>query len=436
MKKTKPYTQVKLLCSNILGHNPKYKFKFVFGVTCILFGLLSKAQNLVPNPGFEQFFFNDNNYNNIPGAIPFWSSVAGCEWLHSNNINPMTGNNCGFQYCTTVPKNLAGNQYPNNGSGYAGFYSYKRNSFSNREMLYVPLIDTLEINKQYCVSFYVSLADTANYAHSLLSALFIKDTVHLFDKVISDWQNWTNYFAPQVTNNSGFLSSKTNWMKVEGSFVADSAYKYMVIGLFTNVVLHDTMYVAGGMANFGNPFGYYYVDDVSVTAIDEPVNAALTDTLVTTDTSIVQLGNNSNINATYVWWPADNLSNVNSPNPSLNVIQSGWYYVQKTQCSYFTYDSVYVKANPTGLKGFADYNKKFKLYPNPNNGKFTLQHLSNETSTGTLIVSDVLGNTLLQMPFANRAEIKIDNTNCKGIYFIKVINEDNKIIYIGKAIVN
>ena len=435
MKKTKPYTQVKLLCINLGFYTPNYKLLLIIGCFFILFRTNYKAQNLVPNAGFEQVYFNDNNISNIQTGTYFWSNIGSADWYHLNNINPQTGNTCNSPYCATVPNNAAGHQYPKTGMGYSGFISYNRNSFSNREMLFVPLTDSLEINKNYCVSFYVNLADTANYAHSLLSALFIKDTMQLFNRIYDNWQTWTDYFAPQVTNNNGFLSSKTNWMKVEGSFVADSAYKYMVIGLFTNVVLHDTLYVAGGMANFGNPFGYYYLDDVSVTAIDEPVNAALTDTIVTTDTSIIQLGNNSNINATYVWWPADNLSNVNSPNPSLNVIQSGWYYVQKTQCSYVTYDSVYVKANPTGLKGFADYNKKFKLYPNPNSGTFTIESLRDKEINGTIHVTDILGKTILKQNFSNRTELNISSAATKGIYFIKVINEENKTVYTGKVIV-
>jgi hypothetical protein len=435
MKKTKPYTQAKLLCINLGFYTSNYKFLLIIGCVFVLFRPSGKAQNLVPNPGFEQVYFNDNNISNIQTGTYFWSNVASADWFHINNINPQTGNICNSPYCASVPKNWGGRQFPHNGLAYAGIISYKRNSFSNREMLFVPLTDSLEINKNYCVSFYVSLADTANYAHSLLSALFIKDTIHLFDKVIYSPADWTDYFAPQVTNNSGFLNSKTNWMKVEGSFVADSAYKYMVIGLFTNVVLHDTMYVAGGMANFGNPFAYYYVDDVSVTALDEPVSAALTDTLITTDTSNLQLGNNTNINASYTWWPTDNLNDASSANPILNVNQSGWYYVQKTQCSYVTYDSVYVKANPTGLRDFNDYNKTFKLFPNPNNGNFTLQSLSNKEVSGTLQLTDILGKTIVEQAFTNKAEISINDANSKGIYFIKVINEENKTIYTGKVIV-
>jgi hypothetical protein len=414
---------------------PNYKLRIVIGFICVLLNTTTQAQNLIPNPNFEQYYYNDNNFNNIPGQIPYWSSIEGCEWFHLNNITPLTGNNCNFQYCTTAPKNLAGTQMPHYGQGYTGFYSYLRNSFSYREMLYVPLTDSLEIGKQYCVSFYVSLADTANYAHSLLSALFVKDTIYLTNRSLSNWQTWTNYFTPQVTNNSGFLSSKTNWMKVEGSFIADSAYKYMVIGEFTNVVLHDTLYVPGGMANFGNPFAYYYVDDVSVILLDEPVSAALSDTIIATENTVIQLGNNTNINANYAWSPALNISDVNNANPTLYVTQSGWYHVQKTQCSYVTYDSVYVKANLVRISEYGTRSNVFSLVPNPNNGEFSLINTLNKYTTGTLFIYDSTGKLIETQVIKHQSSIDVKLKVPNGIYFLRLADASNVSIYLGKILV-
>lgn len=370
----------------------------------------------------------------MPGIIPFWSSFALTDWFNSNNIIPATGNNCNSQFCTTVPKNFQGTQTPNSGLGYSGFYAYFRNSFSYREMLFAPLTDSLEVGKRYCVSFYTSLADTANYALSLLSALFVKDSAYIFNQNAADWQNWTSYFTPQVTNTSGFLSSKTNWMKVEEDFEADSSYKYMFIGEFTNIVLHDTLYVPGGRIT-PNPFAYYYIDDVSVTLLDEATSAALTDTLIATENTVIQLGNNTNINANYVWSPALNISDVNNANPTLYVSQSGWYHVQKTQCSYVTYDSVYVQANPVGISEYGTRSNVFSLVPNPNNGEFSLINTLNKTTTGTLFIYDSTGKLIETQVIKdqNSIDVKLKVTN--GIYFLRLADASNTSIYLGKILV-
>jgi hypothetical protein len=75
------------------------------------------------------------------------------------------------------------------------------------------------------------------------------------------------------------------------------------------------------------------------------------------------------------------------------------------------------------------------LYPNPNNGIFTLRNNAKETYSKALVV-DILGKTISETTFngSNSLEINISNAD-KGIYFIKVLNEANKLVYFGKAIV-
>lgn len=52
----------------------------------------------------------------------------------------------------------------------------------------------------------------------------------------------------------------TNWVKIQGSFIADSAYNYLSIGNFFTDVQTDTMNLAP------YPYqAYYYIDDVCVT---------------------------------------------------------------------------------------------------------------------------------------------------------------------------
>lgn len=422
------------MCNSFNQLRSKSKIYFRLAIILLCFSTKLNSQNLIPNPGFEDVLQNVNDINNLGYCTNQWSGFGSTEWFHLNNLNPSLNNACNSPYCTSVPKNMVGHQLPNNGSAYAGFASYFRNSFSAREMIFVSLTDSLDEGKAYCVSFYVSLADTANYAHSLLSALFVKDSIYMLNQAAANPMTFTDYFAPQITNSTGFLSSKTAWMHVEEYFVADSAYKYMFIGEFTNVVQHDTLYVPGGMVS-ANPFAYYYIDDVSVVWLKKPAIAAVSDTIEATLNTVIQLGNNVGSDATYQWWPADNISNATDANPNLLVTQSAWYYVQKTQCKYITYDSVYVQANPVGLNEYNNENGLYSLQPNPSNGEFVLTNKLNKATTGTLFVYDIMGKLVKHFYFVDEIDLNVTLKETKGVYFLRLVDNENSTLFHSKIVV-
>lgn len=69
MKKIKLYTQAKLFCINLGFYAPNYKLLLMIGCFFVLFWPNYKAQNLVPNPGFEQVYLNENNLGNLQAGI-------------------------------------------------------------------------------------------------------------------------------------------------------------------------------------------------------------------------------------------------------------------------------------------------------------------------------------------------------------------------------
>lgn len=58
------------------------------------------------------------------------------------------------------------------------------------------------------------------------------------------------------------ITDTTGWTTIFGSFVADSAYKYLAIGNFFDDANTDTLKATTDTSTF--KFGYYYVDDVCV----------------------------------------------------------------------------------------------------------------------------------------------------------------------------
>lgn len=77
--------------------------------------------------------------------------------------------------------------------------------------------------------------------------------------------------------------------------------------------------------------------------------------------------------------------------------------------------------------------KQIKLYPNPNNGRFTLQLQNFDNRTEVLVV-DLLGKTMHKASIFNTEHIEIDMLNApRGIYHIIV--SDNKRVETRKMVV-
>ena len=431
MRVEKIYFQVNSCLTKLYSYSKQASL-----LACLVFLFIStKAQNLIPNHSFENVIINENNIDNIPGYTTDWLNMNTPDWFHAGNIGSQTVWSCLDSNCAGVPKNGFGFQYPKSGLGYAGFLAYdKYNGNATREYLKVQLVDSLSVGEQYCVSFNLVLANISRYAMSKVGAYFTKN--EYVPPPIPAGYYWHFHVVPQALNNGPFIIDTLNWTKIELSFVADSAYQWITIGGYTDSLTTDSIRVSN--APGGGQGAYNYIDDIFLTRLDEPASAALTDTIVATENTAIQLGNNTNTNASYLWWPADNINDVNNPNPNLLVTQSGWHYVQKTQCSYVTYDSVYVKANAVGVNEYEKRQKQFKLFPNPNNGNFSIENIDGEEIDGSIIITDVLGKIIFTKDWTKTSSIDINlNTGLsKGLYFIQIKNENKESIYTTKFMFN
>lgn len=207
--------------------------------------------NLVPNPGFE-------NYTQCPVSInqPItttnWSSYGGTSDYYNSCAS---SNFCGV----SVPFNMGGSQTAASGNAYCGFVAYMNPAVigaSNiREYIGTQLIAPLVVGKKYYVSFKVSLAEGScfdfNIACNKLGVRFITYTMPYLS-------------APQVPNSAhvftnSIISDTANWVKVQGSFIADSAYNQILCGNFFKDVATSTLSMASPAKQ-----AYYYIDDVVV----------------------------------------------------------------------------------------------------------------------------------------------------------------------------
>lgn len=215
-------------------------------VTCLFaaFSLGTGAQNLIPNPSFEDSLF----------CPQFYSEFAACEHWKAFRDSPDY-----IHFCNPVFDLYTNGKQPHTGNAYAGFLTYGITTPDFlRERIGVQLNSPLLIGEKYFVSFFISLVYTPiqlNIASNNIGTLF---TTYFHYDMMGDLPN-PNY---SHINETLVISNPESWIKVSGSFIADSAYTYMAIGNFYDDIYTDT---------FNLPFtvaqqrAYYAVDDVCVT---------------------------------------------------------------------------------------------------------------------------------------------------------------------------
>ena len=202
--------------------------------------------NLVPNPSFEDTVY-----------CPFGTNqIDACQhWLNFGNSPDY------FNACTPfvgIPNNSFGYQYAHSGNAMAGMALYRRPNAPSgpnyREFIGVELIQPLTIGQKYFFSCFV------NFSGQLPVAIACnKFGTNLYTLPFD------SCCPPPINNSAKFytdsiLTDTVNWFRLEGSFIADSAYSYLCIGNFFTDNNTDTIRI-GSIPDYS----YYYVDDVCIT---------------------------------------------------------------------------------------------------------------------------------------------------------------------------
>lgn len=216
------------------------------------------GQNLVPNPGFEEFDSCPDNWSELASdfKIPHWVSPTDGSPDYFN----MCSNKCG------VPWNYAGYSYPRSGLAYVGVITRMAfdndRAIPNREYIQAKLISPLQAGKNYLVSVFVKPATQCLYGTDAFGIVFTHEAVRSISR-----SNLS--LRPQVKNEPGnILKNKKEWFQISAVYTATGFEQYISIGNFENN--QNTQWGNFNPAKIsGEPieFAYYYVDDVLVTEI-------------------------------------------------------------------------------------------------------------------------------------------------------------------------
>jgi len=309
-------------------------------VTATLFFYLHLgAQNLVPNPSFEQNTACPTYVSQI-GNLVTWDVPA------NHTGTPDYFHTCGnANVGVSLPTNLAGTEPPATGNAYIGLILYSSLRDQWREYVQAPLDTALVAGDYYEITLKYSLADEAKY-------IIDEFGIYLSDTPVS--VSGTDYYqsinvAPQFSIPIKHL--KNGWTTVTFCYQAVGGEKYMVIGNF----LDDANTIKNHIGNFNFPACYLFIDDVSLSPVLLPQLDNDT-TLCEGETLLLDM---SAPNTTYHW------SN-GSTDSALSISEAGNYWVEySNNCGTF-YDTINIDYNPLpfvelGLDTSICDNSKFKL---------------------------------------------------------------------------
>jgi Secretion system C-terminal sorting domain len=220
------------------------RLTFVFFFALIPIG---NAQNLVPNPSFEQYITCPQLSGWVDSLVA-WSSYRGSpEAFNSCATNQSSG------VGMSVPQNSWGYQYAASGQGYCGMYVMQLPYVDAHEFIGCQLLSPLAIGTKYFVSMKIHLADDTSKVDIASNAIGIR----FYDTDYSVWNAPIDNFY-HIKSDS-IHSDSLDWFRIIGSFIPDTAFQYMAIGNFLYDSNTDTTYIGSGLG-----ISYYLVDDVAV----------------------------------------------------------------------------------------------------------------------------------------------------------------------------
>lgn len=228
----------------------------VLGCLLLIAVLRCEAQNLVPNHSFEEY----NDCLEVNMAYTLGTGPLG--WFSAGGTGDYFLSCLPYGAFNGVPLSSWAFQYPQDGDAFVGVITYDQ-AFGAREYFMIQLIQPLEQGQTYYVSFYANATwgGTEPYPQLWLAASHVGA---LFTMQARPWQSGQPLPAPgnfAHVYHPWIIADTVGWTLVSGSFVADSAYQYLMIGNHFDNAITDTLH-------FGsypwNARGHTLIDNVCV----------------------------------------------------------------------------------------------------------------------------------------------------------------------------
>ncbi len=379
--------------------------KFLFSVLIIgLFSPIGLTQNLVRNNSFEYF----------DSTVSFLSSIV--DWNRYQTVDYYSEINS--VYVWQIPCTPVGCQYSKNGIAHIGLYLNANNTSNYREYIQSQLLQPLDSGQKYCVSFYISRSDTMEYA-SKDWGILLTDTI----VVPPPSPTYLVNALAQVTVPY-FVTDDDNWTLIQQIYTPASPNQYITIGNFLDDSVFPQQFVQSSCA--GCKQSYYYIDDVSVSLIRNPVLS--NDTIIYYGESII-IGDTAQDAAQYFWSPTTGLSDPNSWQTLASPVTTTTYALTKITSCDTTESSIKIEV-------LAKEND-LTILPNPNDGNFQINY--NLMEDAEFVIYDALGRKVHYTKLLAGSNILFTpelNTLATAMYVLALEKENGEQLFQTKMVVN
>jgi len=392
----------------------KKLFIYVF----VLFLNSLAAQNLVPNPSFEDIIDCPYGITNgdVTYAIPWISArepYSSSDLLYNcSESNAIIFENQNIQFRT--------------GIGVASFSHWHASYFQEyateeyetpREYIQVLLDDTLIQGEEYVLSFYCYFIWQSTPCDAI-GGYFSEDTVYIPTFYDSSLSTALTNLYPQVENPIGSILPIEEWNHVTGSFVAQGGEKFLTLGNFRADSLIN--YSIDSTVIWWESSDFVAIDDVSVYLSGTKQEIAQTgnDTTLCIGESMV-LESHDLENYLYHW--TDSQGNEwDVANPTVSPDTTTTYYLSvKDFAFYETFDSITVTVDACN-ENIADiYASKIKVYPNPAN---SFVEIESGYEINSWMLLDAIGREVASSKYlVSSRNLVLDISSLDvGLYFLEM----------------
>jgi len=408
------------------------------------------SQNLVNNPGFELFDTCFTNCEQATGNVgfqfvPFWKQLNTADIMAICNFTEGEFSyNCNV---TSVPLNWQGYQYPHSGENYAGYgFGVKEYSSLNltntfREYLIGSLSSSLEANKKYCFSFYVSQGASLylKYTQGLdsnYSTYLVVDKIGVkFYKTSPPFENPSGaiVLTPDLNmrpDSMEMFSDTSNWMKSTEPYIASGGEQYFIIGNLYPGNNVSSEFISDldkfWQSQFTGASCYHYIDDVELIEIPDIVLSSNEPEIVAGETVILSA---DQIAEEQVWFAEDTTVAIGAGlTLEVSPTVSSTYYLRSLQCKMYSWDTVYVKVRQPLPPPFEPF-EPLKLFISNTISKenFLINYTGDERPPLTMALFNSIGQLVYVQNITETASITTSGY-APGIYYCRIFKNSESVL--------